>query len=213
MKQKKSLQKKQKGFTLIELLIVITIIGILATWAVAIYTSQIQKARDTTRISDISALKSGVEQVYQDTTTYPDSNNFAFTVSTYINSFPKDSKHGQSCGSTASGGTATACALAYVSGADENSITLWSYELSTGFESKWNRDSKAKGDNGDDDLRWETGVWIKLRSTVIASLTGSWTTHVWICDTSGGQPASWVIIVINGNPTITPITDSSNECG
>lgn len=47
----------QKGFTLIELLVVITIIGILATGAVTVYTSQIQKARDTTRISDIKAIQ------------------------------------------------------------------------------------------------------------------------------------------------------------
>jgi prepilin-type N-terminal cleavage/methylation domain-containing protein len=47
----------KKAFTLIELLVVITIIGILATGATAVYTSQIQKARDTTRINDIEALK------------------------------------------------------------------------------------------------------------------------------------------------------------
>lgn len=52
----KLLQKK--GFTLIELLVVITIIGILATGATAVYTSQIQKARDTTRINDLKTLQS-----------------------------------------------------------------------------------------------------------------------------------------------------------
>jgi type II secretory pathway pseudopilin PulG len=36
--------------------VVITIIGILATGAVTVYTSQIQKARDTTRITDMKAL-------------------------------------------------------------------------------------------------------------------------------------------------------------
>jgi prepilin-type N-terminal cleavage/methylation domain-containing protein len=46
----KNIFKSVKAFTLIELLVVITIIGILATGAVAIYTSQIQKARDTTRL-------------------------------------------------------------------------------------------------------------------------------------------------------------------
>ena len=48
----------KKAFTLIELLVVITIIGILATGATAVYTSQIQKARDTTRINDLEAFKS-----------------------------------------------------------------------------------------------------------------------------------------------------------
>lgn len=61
----------KKGFTLIELLVVITIIGILATGAVSVYTSQIQKARDTTRIKDLGALQQGVEQSYQDEFVYP----------------------------------------------------------------------------------------------------------------------------------------------
>jgi prepilin-type N-terminal cleavage/methylation domain-containing protein len=53
----KKLQNK-RGFTLIELLVVITIIGILATGATATYTSQIQKARDTSRVNDIKAVQS-----------------------------------------------------------------------------------------------------------------------------------------------------------
>ena len=61
----------KKGFTLIELLVVITIIGILATGATSVYTSQIQKARDTTRVSDVKALQSAIEQYYQDKSYYP----------------------------------------------------------------------------------------------------------------------------------------------
>jgi general secretion pathway protein G len=64
-------QRKFLGFTLIELLVVITIIGILATGATTVYTSQIQKARDTTRINDVKALQSGIEQFYQDKAEYP----------------------------------------------------------------------------------------------------------------------------------------------
>lgn len=52
-----TLKNTTRGFTLIELLVVITIIGILATGATATYTSQIQKARDTTRINDVKALQ------------------------------------------------------------------------------------------------------------------------------------------------------------
>jgi prepilin-type N-terminal cleavage/methylation domain-containing protein len=51
------LQRTKLGFTLIELLVVITIIGILATGAVSVYTSQIQKARDSVRLTDVTALK------------------------------------------------------------------------------------------------------------------------------------------------------------
>jgi general secretion pathway protein G len=67
------LQSIKRGFTLIELLVVITIIGILATGATTVFTSQIQKARDTTRITSVNALKGAVEQVYQDTSEYPQS--------------------------------------------------------------------------------------------------------------------------------------------
>ena len=60
-----------KGFTLIELLVVITIIGILATGATAVYTSQIQKARDSNRVTDIKSLQGAVEQAYADLSEYP----------------------------------------------------------------------------------------------------------------------------------------------
>jgi prepilin-type N-terminal cleavage/methylation domain-containing protein len=66
----------KQGFTLIELLVVITIIGILATGATTVFTSQIQKARDTTRITSMNAIKGAVEQVYQDTSRYPKSTEF-----------------------------------------------------------------------------------------------------------------------------------------
>ncbi len=48
-----TLKNNSRGFTLIELLVVITIIGILATGGVGVFTQQIQKARDTTRITDL----------------------------------------------------------------------------------------------------------------------------------------------------------------
>jgi general secretion pathway protein G len=60
-----------KGFTLIELLVVITIIGILAVGGTATYTAQIQKARDSNRLTDLEALRSGIEQFYQDFAEYP----------------------------------------------------------------------------------------------------------------------------------------------
>jgi prepilin-type N-terminal cleavage/methylation domain-containing protein len=65
------LQKTKLGFTLIELMVVITIIGILATWAVSVYTSQIQKARDSNRTTSIKSLQTSVEQAYSDLSEYP----------------------------------------------------------------------------------------------------------------------------------------------
>ncbi len=66
------LKQNTKGFTLIELLVVITIIGILAVGGTTVYTSQIQKARDTTRLSDAKAFQGAVEQVFADLAVYPD---------------------------------------------------------------------------------------------------------------------------------------------
>ncbi len=54
-------KRKFKGFTLIELLIVITIIGILATFVVASFTSAQSKARDGRRKSDLDAIKKALE--------------------------------------------------------------------------------------------------------------------------------------------------------
>jgi len=83
----------KKGFTLIELLVVITIIGILATGATSTYTTQIQKARDTTRVNDVKALQSATEQVYQDLMEYPDNTIASFSsVLDYLDKYPTDSK-------------------------------------------------------------------------------------------------------------------------
>jgi len=82
----------KKAFTLIELLVVITIIGILATGATSVYTSQIQKARDTTRINDIDALKMSIEQAYQDSFEYPGATKFKNEVLKYMDSLPRDPK-------------------------------------------------------------------------------------------------------------------------
>ncbi|MDR1945201.1 MAG: type II secretion system GspH family protein, partial [Candidatus Peribacteria bacterium] len=49
MKLHKDNYVNKLAFTLIELLVVITIIGILAVGSVTVYTSQIQKARDSSR--------------------------------------------------------------------------------------------------------------------------------------------------------------------
>jgi len=96
-----------RGFTLIELLVVITIIGILATGATTIYTAQIQKARDTTRIGDLKALQNGVEQVYQDSSIFPTALTFStggtvagqvvIGVTAYVPRLPADPKMNQSC--------------------------------------------------------------------------------------------------------------------
>jgi general secretion pathway protein G len=154
--------QKRTGFTLIELLVVITIIGILATGAVTVYTSQIQKARDTTRIRDVDALKGAIEQVYQDDSEYPYSSEFVDKTNTYIKRLPTDQKHGQTCNG---GGD---CGYAYTAGADENGIEFGAYEVSTAFENEGNTTKKGPGDGGQDDIRFETGLSLDVLSTALA---------------------------------------------
>ena len=145
-------------FTLIELLVVITIIGILATGAVTVYTSQIQKARDSTRTTDIKAIQWAVEQFYGDKWEYPsatitDTNSFS-GVTAYIQT-PSDPKTGQAGW--------TAFDYLYNVSADSNAITNQEFELSTTYEQTANRTEKAAKDNGNDDLRLE--VWVNVNDT------------------------------------------------
>lgn len=124
-----TLKNSTRGFTLIELLVVITIIGILATGAATVYTSQIQKARDTTRISDTKALQSGIEQVFQDGQKYPDASAFAAGIAPYLPKIPKDPKSGESTANTSFD-------YAYNQGKDANGIEGQTYEVSTALENQ-----------------------------------------------------------------------------
>lgn len=170
--------QNKKGFTLIELLVVITIIGILATGATATYTSQIQKARDTTRINDIKALQWAVEQVYQDTGEYPHPDQFntgaSINVSTYLPKLPRDPKNGQTCNQWTKP-SPVACVYSYAVGQDDNNINYGAYILSTGFESKWKVDSDGKRDGWTHDWRWE--AWngmMRVTKSKLASDPGAW---------------------------------------
>lgn len=63
---------KEKGFTLVELLVVIAIIGVLATLLLLQLGGARGKARDTKRISDVTQLRTAIEQYFDDNSgTYP----------------------------------------------------------------------------------------------------------------------------------------------
>lgn len=208
------IQDIKKAFTLIELLVVITIIGILATGATTVYTSQIQKARDTTRINDLKALQSGIEQVYQDSSQYPHSDSFFNEVSVYVEKFPKDPKHWEPCNNWWVPANQPDCAYSYIVNDDNNWITFGEYEISTSFENSWNVTKKAALDWG-----W---IWVELTRLELwmdISENDSWigidavTPMTWACTLAWGVgwPWSWVnsLIVINWNPT-TPTTSDCN---
>ncbi|MDP5038985.1 MAG: prepilin-type N-terminal cleavage/methylation domain-containing protein [Candidatus Gracilibacteria bacterium] len=152
--------KNKKGFTLIELLVVITIIGILATGATAVYTSQIQRARDSSRIQDLSALKGAIEQVYQEISKYPTSNNDTtsglgrIVAAGYMEALPRDSKTGERCIGTSDTVTSP---CEYLYGVDITSgVRQQRYNISAGLENEGTV-TRAAADGGLSDYRMEIG--------------------------------------------------------
>jgi prepilin-type N-terminal cleavage/methylation domain-containing protein len=147
------------GFTLIELLVVITIIWILAVGSVTVYTSQIQKARDSTRLTDIENLRSSVEQFYADISRYPNKVEdwWSWWIVQYLPNLAQDPKTTELCNKY-SRESNTGCDYTFKVKSDTNGILNNAYELSTGFEADWNK-SKVEWDNWDDDQRYEVGSW------------------------------------------------------
>jgi len=169
----KKLQNKKSGFTLIELLVVITIIGILATWATATYTSQIQRARDSTRITDVNALRWALEQMYQEHWRYPmannntpvtDSKDVAFwEISIYLETLPIDPKNTESCALW------SPCDYLYSVWNDANGIKHQQFVVSTAFENMWNIKSRANSKTTDPN-RLELGTWMVWTAPTDSSL-------------------------------------------
>ena len=191
-----------KGFTLIELMVVITIIAILATWGITIYTAQIQKARDTNRIGWINTLKSWIEQYYWDKYVYPSPNSTFWTwISVYVPTFPVDPKSKQST-------TNSFFEYSYSSWDDENWLDFQTYEISNTFESQANIDNKANNtsDWWNNAYRYEVWInvdwlnswsWAPTWTTTLAATASSWVyTIASFCDasTAGGSWTGCIVI-------------------
>lgn len=96
-------QVTKRGFTIIELLVAIAIIGILATIMVISYTSIQQRARDSTRDSDITQLKVAIEKYHADNSQYPSvctgddtecaASSLASALGPYLKVVPHDPKN------------------------------------------------------------------------------------------------------------------------
>jgi len=66
------MKNEKKSFTIIELLVVISIIGLISAIALVYVRGQIDKARDTRRISDIKQIQKGLEMYLDKKGRYPD---------------------------------------------------------------------------------------------------------------------------------------------
>jgi general secretion pathway protein G len=103
MKRKKSVQclnffsklhhpKFPRGFTLIELLVVIAIIGVLTVASITILNplTQMQKAQDSRRKSDLSQIQKAIEVYYNERGYYPNTLTFGSALETYMKKVPND---------------------------------------------------------------------------------------------------------------------------
>ena len=85
---------KQTGFTLVELLVVISIIAILTTMAMVVYSGLQPQSRDAKRQSDLKTIQSALEQYRADQGSYPATIPFGGALTnagkTYLKEIPQD---------------------------------------------------------------------------------------------------------------------------
>jgi prepilin-type N-terminal cleavage/methylation domain-containing protein len=91
----KNIFKKENGFTLVELLVVISIIAVLSTIGMVIYTGAQKRARDAQRREEVDAISKALEIAKPNTSAiYPAVTSAMFSA----NSIPQDPrKNGHYC--------------------------------------------------------------------------------------------------------------------
>jgi len=156
----------RKGFTLVELLVVIAVIGVLAAAVIVAINpgEMLKKSRDSTRLSDMDALRKAIDLAVADgatltaTTTAGDSTTgtravdgtgwVSVDVSHYLSTLPIDPRNGVTF-TDAAGNTVTGKYLYFSDGS--------AYELNCYLESTANA-SKYTTDGGDDAAIYEVGT-------------------------------------------------------
>lgn len=170
------LQKIRQGFTLIELLVVITIIGILATGWVSVFTTQLQGARDSTRVNDMKLMETAIHQYFNDMTVYPPEWSFSWAIAQYVSKELEDPKTGTTICWADSDNNNYPCAWYYHVWNDSFGLVDSAFKLGISFEKKVNFETKA--DNANDgwavDNLFETfaGEWSS--SFVVWNWSSTW---------------------------------------
>ncbi len=76
------MERNKKGFTLIELMVTITVVAVLSTIGIALYSQGQKFARDARRKSDLKQIETALNLYYEDTKHYPCEANFQLSSST-----------------------------------------------------------------------------------------------------------------------------------
>ncbi len=147
---------KTSGFTLIELLVAISIIAIISTIGMVMYTQAQKIARDGKRRSDLQEIQKALEQYYAVNRAYPNPNGFYLSTSSgaewltglntsyFPRGVPKDPINTGNPYPGTNGGTDGGYGYTYYSG-DQGSIPGGSiYMLITKMESPNAEDKKSK---------------------------------------------------------------------
>lgn len=88
----------RKGFTLVELLVAVSIVAILASIAISMYSGFQKNVRDARRQADLRVIQSALEQYRADQNFYPQSSDLDLKAATtiaagtrvYLTTVPKD---------------------------------------------------------------------------------------------------------------------------